>query len=251
MKNQLIHSLLTPARTALAAAALLALPAISHAAITNGGFESGTTGWTETGGSGNFGAVISLPGQFEDINPTEGLHFGVIATDGPIAAPSVQTDGISQSFTISGDSPFLVFDYRFLTDGYNDPFFNPSATAILTPSLGAPITLFAISRNDLQAGGDGDLLAGASYLDVQTIGQSIWQTLSTDLSSYAGQSVTLSFSVNNGGDTDYLFVSKLAIDDVRTSATPVPEPGTYAMAIAILSLVGVRVYTRSRQMHSA
>ncbi len=244
MKTSLIHSLFI-------ASALLASPAISHAEIINGGFESGPTGWTESGGAGNFSVVTSLPGQFVTINPVEGAHFGVIATDGPIAAPSVLSDSISQTFTVSADTPFLVFNYRFVTDGYNDPFFNPGASAVLTPTLGSPITLFAISRDDLQAGGEGDLRDGASYLGVQTIGQSAWQPSSTDLSAFVGQSVTLSLSVNNGGDTGFLFASKLAVDNVHLSTTPVPEPGTFVIAFAVLGLVGVRTYGRIRQMRSA
>ncbi|MDD5201416.1 MAG: hypothetical protein PHC88_16620 [Terrimicrobiaceae bacterium] len=202
-----------------------------HALIINPGFESGTTGWTESGGVGNFTAPSSLPGLFLTVNPAEGASFGLITNDG------VDTETISQTFTLSAGPQFLTINYRFLTDEYNDPAFNDLAQAVLTPTVGAPITLFSVSRDDLQAGGAGPLLPGATFTDVQTIGQSAWHSSVTDVSAYAGQAVTLSFSVNNASDPDFLLSSRLAVDNIQVSA--VPEPGAASVAVAALALVQI------------
>ncbi len=217
-------------KDALLATAIIA-PSLLQAQIVNPGFELGTTGWAETGGSGNFTTPASYSGVYQTINPVEPVHFGLITDSG------VFTETISQTFTLSGSPQLLSFSYRFLTDEYNDPFFNPVASATLTPSFGSPVTLFSVSRNDLQAGGAGSLLTGASYIDVGTIGQSEWQFISTDLSAFAGQSVTLSFTVDNHGDADFLLDSQLAIDNLQFS--PVPEPMTSALLAGGFGLVAL------------
>ncbi|MEI9865061.1 MAG: hypothetical protein WDN00_11000 [Limisphaerales bacterium] len=153
MKNHNSSKLTRLTKGALLAAVIV-VPGLVQAQITNPGFELGTTGWTEAGGSGNFTTPTSYSGVYQTINPVESTHFGLITDSG------VFTETISQTFTLSGSPQLLSFSYRFLTDEYNDPFFNPVASAILTPSFGGPITLFSVSRNDLQAGGAGSLLPG-------------------------------------------------------------------------------------------
>lgn len=236
MKKIVLSRLPLPARSLFLATLLTSLVPAIQAQIINPGFESGTTDWTESGGSGNFTAPASVDGLFVTINPVEGAKFGLISNDG------VATETISQTFTLSAGPQFLTISYRFLTDEFNDPAFNDAAQAVLTPTIGSPITLFSVSRNDLQAGGTGPLLPGATFIDVQTIGQDTWQTSTTDVSAFAGQAVTLSFSVDNGGDPDLLLESRLAVDNVQISA--VPEPDSSAVAIAAAALVGVQVMRR-------
>lgn len=221
--------------TLLVAAATIIAPGLVQAQITNPGFELGTTGWTETGGSGNFTTPTSYAGVYQTIHPVQATHFGLITDSG------VFTETIAQTFTLPGSPQNLSFSYRFLTDEYNDTFFNPVASATLTPAIGSPISLFSVSRNDLQAGGTGSLLPGASFIDVGTIGQSAWHSLSTDLSAYAGQSVTLSFTVDNNGDSDFLLDSRLAIDNLQVA--PVPEPTADALlagGFGLLTLLKLR-----------
>lgn len=219
----------------LTATVAIIIPGLAQAQITNPDFELGTAGWTETGGVGNFTTPTSYASVYQTINPVEPTHFGLITDSG------VFTETISQTFTLSGSPQNLSFSYRFLTDEYNDPLFNPVATATLTPGLGGPITLFSVSRNDLQAGGAGSLLSGASFIDVGTIGQSAWQFNATDLSAYAGQSVTLSFTVDNNGDSDFLLDSQLAIDNLQIAPVPEPTAGSLlAGGFSLLTLLRLR-----------
>jgi len=54
----------------------------------------GTSGWTETGGSGNSTTPTSYAGVYQTINPVESSHFGLITDTG------VFTETISQTFTL-------------------------------------------------------------------------------------------------------------------------------------------------------
>lgn len=232
---------LSPRKHALVKAVLLlafvtglTVAPASAAVLVNGGFESGLTGWTESGGSGLFTTNTSLNGFYGDVNPAEGAHFGLISNNG------VASGSIFQEFDITDN--FLLFSYRFTTDELNTGAdYNDVAHAILTVG-GTPTTLFTVSRDDLQAGGEGSLLPGAAYLDNTEsgfdIGQDGWRTVAVDVSAYLGQSVTLSFEVNNVNDsTPDIGVSQLAVDNIHTSA--VPEPSTGILFTGALGLLGL------------
>ncbi|MGC3960039.1 MAG: hypothetical protein QM813_19550 [Verrucomicrobiota bacterium] len=134
-------------RTLLAASLALIAPLATQGQILNPSFESGTASWIETGGFGNFTAPTLVAGLYQTVNPVQGTRLGLISNDG------VATETISQTFTLSAGPNYLTFSYRYLTDEYNDPFANDAAWATLTPTVGSPLTLFSVSRNDLQAGG--------------------------------------------------------------------------------------------------
>lgn len=213
---------------ALALALAAAFPA-SHAAVTNGGFESSLTGWTEVGSSGLVTIASSLP-DILSIDPTEGGSFAVLSN-------SAGTVALEQTFNLTSGENFLRFDYRLFTDAVND-IYDDSVLVTLTPQAGGPVTLLSLSRNTLQPGGEGPLADFASY-DVGglDIGHTTWQTAFFDVSAYAGQSVTLRFTVDSAGDPDALFESRLALDNVTTSA--VPEPGALALIAGALGLFAV------------
>ena len=237
MKNNILPLLIATA---------VALPVLSHAQITNPGFESGTTGWVNSTGDGTlFSAVSSLasPG-FTTVNPTQGTSFGVISDYGVNAFDGVDTETVSQTFTVSS-AGILSLNYRFLTDALNVPAYNPSAQITLTPAVGSPVTLAGISRNDLQADSTdaGPLSAGAAYqVGGLQVGQSAWQTAAFDVSSLVGQSVTLAFSVSEGSfPIDSSLNSELAVDNIAIS--PVPEPNVGALlagGFGLLALLKLR-----------
>jgi hypothetical protein len=228
------------------ALSLLALAAITSSAeaapLTNGGFESGISNWLETGGTGLFSAPTALPGFYANVNPFEGSKFGLLSNNG------VATETVSQTFDLT--SNYLVFNYRFTSDELNTgPDYNDSATAVLTIG-GNPTTLFTVSRDDLQAGGVGSLLPGASFLDTTSnghdFGQSDWHAVAFNVSSFTGQSATLSFSVTNIGGSDLdIGVSQLAVDRVQLSS--VPEP---TASLLLISSAGVAVLLRRRRPRS-
>lgn len=217
----------------LLVSSLSALASSSAAVLFNGSFESGTSGWTEAGGSGLFTTASLLDGAYATVNPTAGATFALISNNG------VSVASASQTFDISAG--VLSLNYRFLTDEHNTGVdYNDSASIILTIA-GNPTTLLSVSRNDLQAGGEGSLLSGASFIDNTQfgfdIGQSTWKTLVFDTSGFIGQSATLTFQVNNVGDSTLdIGVSQLAFDNVQQ----VPEAGAPALLVAALGLTALR-----------
>ena len=228
-------------------ATAVALPALSRAQITNPGFESGTTGWVNsTGDSFLFNTATSLPGINQTVNPTEGSNFGVVSDLGVNAFDGVDTETVSQTFTVNSTG-VLSLNYRFLTDALNVPAYNPSALITLTTGAG-PVTLASISRNDLQADPTdaGPLSAGAAYqVGGLQVGQSAWQTASFDVSSLIGQSVTLGFSVSEGSfPNDSGLNSELAVDNI--AITPAPEPTTGAFLAGGLVLVAIQKLRRNK-----
>ena len=248
MKNKILPILV---------AATVALPIWSQAQITNPGFELGTTGWTVTAGDtgnilGDFSTVTSLPGLSPGltVNPTEGSQFGLIS-DALLNYSSLgDTETISQSFNVTS-AGVLSFDYRFLTEAVNVPAYNPNAQIILTPTLGSPVTLASISRNDLQAdpADAGPLSPGAAYAvggDPNGIGQASWHTASVDLSSFIGQEVTLSLSVSQDAYPNDSFLNdQLAVDNLQIA--PVPEPAADALLAGGFVLLAV---LKLRRNHS-
>jgi hypothetical protein len=212
--------------------ALLAT-AISHGAVlSNGSFETGITGWTEAGGSGLFTTVPALTGAYGSVNPTDAGNYALISNNG------VSVETVSQTFDITAG--LLSLNYRFLTDEHNTGAnYNDFATIVLTIG-GTPTTLATISRNDLQAGGEGSLLSGAAFLDNTQnsfdIGQGAWQTATFNTAGFIGQSATLTFQVTNVGGSDLdIGVSQLAVDHVQQ----VPEAGVSAL-LAAAGLAGLR-----------
>jgi hypothetical protein len=69
-----------------------------------------------------------------------------------------------------------------------------------------------------------------------------WRTSVTNISSFAGQNVSLAFSIDSGGDPDFLLQSSLAIDNVGIS--PVPEPGA---AVLLAGVPAVAAFRRRRK----
>jgi hypothetical protein len=132
----------------------------------------------------------------------------------------------------------------------NQPAYNPNAQIILTPTIGSPVTLAGVSRNDLQAdpADAGPLSPGAAYAvggDPNDIGQDAWQTASYDLSSLVGQEVTLSLSVSQDAyPNDSFLTDELAVDNIQIN--PVPEPTAGALLVGGSGLVAMLKLRRKK-----
>ena len=227
--------------TILVAAAAAAIPAVSRAQL-NGSFESGTNNWVNsTGDSYLFNTYSSLGvSPFTTINPTAGSQFAVISDSGVNLYDGVDTETVSQTFTVSS-AGILSLNYRFLTDGYDNDAYNPNATITLTDGAGTQ-TLASIARSDLPASAGAPLSSGTAYqVGDRLIGQNAWQTASYDVSSLVGQSVTLAFNVSEGSyPNDSGITSELAVDNLQVA--PAPEPTTFAVlagGFGMLALVNL------------
>ncbi len=145
--------------------------------VGNGGFENGTSPWTTTSG------VISANGSGETAH--SGTHFAWLDGYG-----TTHTDTASQSVTIpSGCTATLTFWLHIDTSEYT----TSTAYDKLTVKVG------------------GTTVATYSNLDAA----SGYTQRSFDVSSYAGQTVTLSFS----GTEDSSLQTSFVIDDVALNAS--------------------------------
>lgn len=216
-------------------------PSVAHAAVINGGFETGNlSGWTPIGSAKATGSSIG-------VTPTEGSFQGFIETTGnftataPVVVASLGVSGpaivglgagtptngsgMSQVLTVAAGD-VLSFDWNFLTDEldeaatFNDfGFFTISGTAYLLASRNSS-TFNTVSP---PAGFDG---------------QTDWQSQSYTFTS-AG-TYTLGFGVFNVGDSGHNSV--LLLDAIMI---PVPEPSSFVL-LAVGSLTVLLLRRRDR-----
>ena len=152
----------SPAKTATSGEATLTVVTAGSGGerITNGGFESGTTGWT-----GNTDAIGSFSGQ----QPYEGQRYAWLGGNG-----KRNTETLTQSVTIpsSAASAKLSFALHIDTDEIGRARYDRLVVAVKSSSGAVLGTLATYSNADAADG---------------------YQVRTFDLSAYKGQTVTLSF----------------------------------------------------------
>lgn len=177
-------------------AALAAFALSTNAAIVNGSFEAGFTGWTTSGVT----AVIGAGGG----GPIDGAQQAYLDTS-PDNNPSADSSSISQTFT--GGS-HVKFWWNFFTNADPTPSpFNDFATVTLDGNT----ILLADTNSSFVASTLGTYAQMTGY-----------QFLSLDLG-FAGTH-TITFTVSDAPDSDGFEDSALLID-----AVAVPEPATLAL----------------------
>jgi PEP-CTERM motif len=200
-------------------------PLFAHAAVVNGGFETGDlTGWTLVGSgqstgsgigvtptAGSFQGYIETTGNFTALAPAVVASLGVggIAIAGLGAGAPTNGTGLSQDVMVSaGDT--LSFDWNFLTDELNEAAtFNDFGFFTIDGSA-----LLLASRNSSTY----DTVLPPAGFD----GQTDWATQTYTFTS-AGLH-KLGFGVFNVGDSGHNSV--LLLDAVSIG---VPEPSSIVM----------------------
>jgi|GEM_PF-5381211 len=196
------HGLTAKLRCTLVVLMSLLLPAAWHSLqaqqlITNGGFESGYAGWN-TGGNFYIGA---LP------NPHSGSYYAYLSNpDGSWGNNLYGT--LSQSFTVPSNISNATLSF-WISVGTNEP--TSTGHDFLTADLGPSNTLL-VNLSNANAGG--------------------YQQYSFNITSFAGQTVTLQFI----GTTNSTYPTTFRIDDVSATYTPLPSP---PIAPSNLQVVGV------------
>jgi hypothetical protein len=244
---------------------LLALTAsvasTAHAAIVNGGFESGLTGWSAPAGS--VFTVASRPSIIGPGDPaapawtpTEGASFGYLLARGtsPTSTPAATT--LSQRFDASAGD-VLSFDVFFDAGDYANPG-NDHAYVSLTTfapySCNNPI--FCPSIHPDVVSGD-TLIWQQSVADVGDYGASGWthlsfvlpQSLASGPVFQNGPAVPLGYVLNIGIDNvpDNANASALGIDNIGLNlpaSTPVPLPPS--LTLLLTGLGGMALIGRRR-----
>lgn len=215
----------------------------AHATLTNGGFESGLTGWTSSGN----GSVQILP-SLGSLSPTEGMDFALIGNGpGDVGLDGLTDSGIltSDVFTVGAGGDTLTFDFDFLTEDFTGlsafPGFEDFFTITVKPTAGADIIVAFEDLTDTSF----SLLTGAPIAapDGTTFFEHLgFQSASVSL---AAGTYSLEFLVSDVGDGS--FDSGLLIDNVSLIGTsqPIPEPSTILLlGIGIVGLAGTVVRKR-------
>jgi hypothetical protein len=219
--------LLAAAAAANVLCATTVVPANAAPLVVNGGFESGSSGWTrvdETGSEGTFtqqtgttspvtGETVPAPpaGTFAAMTDAMGPGSHVLYQDLVVPTGLVTSASFSADLFIGNRAP---------------DFFAPGTLAFSTPALNQQ------ARIDLlRAGADpfslsaGDILAnlfGTQPGDPLVTGYSpLTRDLTSLLALHAGQTVRLRFA-----EVDNVFAFQFGVDNVTLDATttPVPEP---------------------------
>ena len=204
------------------AASVFAFAGAAQAALVNGDFEAGLSGWTTTGSAVAVGINVDsglLAARMIN-SPNNNL-----TTFTGTSIPGTGGGGISQAFTL-GSAGTLSFKWDFQT-GEATPAgsFNDAAYVVID---GIAI-LLADTTSGLFVGAPGD--GFSEKTGYQLFSQSI-----------GAGSHTLAFVVTDVGDT--IVDSGLFIDSITTPAN-VPEPGS--LALLGLGLVGVVALRKRKQ----
>lgn len=207
----------------LIAAAVLSLPLLASAQnlLTNGSFELGLTGWSTTQTAGTIYPVApltynSMPGAFGEIVPPDNaitLSPDDVGTQGVYFVDDLTTQTLFQSFTIP--APGL----------YNIGF------SLYVPSNGA--------ANPGDANLSASFTVDSLTVGLQSLPDGVWlPATGTSLFAAGDYTATFTFATTGG------FSADAVIDRVYVAA--VPEPGTYALLLAGLGIVGLTAARRRR-----
>lgn len=226
-------------RAGLAAVLLLALtPGPSHAAnFVNGGFEAGLSGWTSVNQSGSgSGSWFSQTGTVSPLNA-----FTVpVPPQGTFAA---MTDQIgSGSHILYQDiaiDPGAILSLQLYINNQATAFFTPSSLDFnVPPNQQFRIDLLSTSTTDFFGAASTGLLQNLYITNPGSPLTSGYQTLTFDLSAFAGQTTRLAFR-----EVDNQFFFQVGIDDVALTSAPIPEPSSLlSLVVGGLLMIGLSLH---------
>jgi hypothetical protein len=239
---------MTPARTALAAAALLTVASPASAGPVNAGFEAGDfTGWTTTGDAlvvssaigvtptqGTYQAFLTTASQNGDLNNFSGTDavsaaglrtfLGLSGSDLPSA---VEGSAIRQTFTANAGD-VLTFDYKFLTTeaGNNDfAFVTLSGVGTLADTTTGPFSPSAVNLDPIF----GDPTS-----------ETPWRTFSFTIPTTG--TYTLGIGIADAGDEfipSGLLIDNGVLTPAGPSGNPVPAPPSLVVMLLGVASLGI------------
>ena len=217
--------------------ALFCAPATANL-ITNGGFESGLSGWTTANQPLSEGAFViqtgttSPEGMFTVPPPPEGSNAAMTGALGP------GSHVLYQDFVVPAIMPGAVIGFSLFVGNRADAFFTPDHLDYATPVLNQQarvdildptadpfsvlpadvlMTLFQTTIGDPLVSGYNSYVVNVTPL----------------LQANAGRTLRLRFA-----EVDNVNIFQFGVDQVR--ADLVPEPGTWALTASALLAVAIR-----------
>lgn len=229
-------------RIALAAIFVLfvsaAAPTRAAPLITNGGFESGFTGWTRVDAIGSDGMFSAQSGT---TSPVSGSP--VPAPPDPTQAAMTDAEGpgthvLYQDFVVPSSPTTASLRFDLFVGNRADAFASPSTLDFSTPALNQQ------ARVDiLRAGSDPFSVAGSDVL-LNVFQTQVGDPLVSGYTTYATD-LSLLFAANTGqtlrlrfGEVDNVFTFQLGVDNVNLDAPAIPEPASLLLVAAGLIALG-------------
>ncbi|MDP3872812.1 MAG: PEP-CTERM sorting domain-containing protein [Methyloversatilis sp.] len=219
--------------------------ALAAPTLTNGGFESGLSGWTIADQAGGDGTFFLQSGTQ---TPLSDPSFPVAVPAPPGGSNAVMSDAFGpgahllyQDFVASPGVALLNFDLFILNGG--GEFESPDSLLFdLTDPIGENTQnqqirvdiLLVSALLDPFSLDPSDVLANLFITLPGDVPPDGYTTITTDLTalmaSHAGQTLRLRFA-----ETDNLGPLNLGVDNVRFDTTTVPEPGSLLLVGAALA----------------
>jgi hypothetical protein len=227
----------------LGATLALALSAPVNAAelITNGGFESGFTGWTRLNQLGSEGTFSLQSGTTSPVNgfPVPAPPAGTFAamTD----APGPGSHVLYQDFIVPGSVPgaFIGFSLFINNNLGAGAFFVPALLDFSTPTLNqqARVDIIRTTANPFSVL-PADVLQNLYQTQPGNPLLSGYTNISKDIGSllqaHLGETLRLRFA-----EVDNVAPFNLGVDSVSINAGVIPEPATWMLILAALAGAGL------------
>lgn len=173
---------------------------LERTGIQNGGFEDNLKYWEQNGGD------IRILSKLSSLSPQEGSYMAILSSG--LGSVSDSEAIIEQQFKVPADADFLTFNYdvvseepmEYVGSSYDDKF-----RAVLIDEDGNEIELAYETVNTSSwtaisgSQSDGGMFDGGD----ETAFHTGWKSINHQITSLAGQTVTLKFRVWDVGDSVY------------------------------------------------
>ena len=214
-------------------------PATAVQLITNGGFESGLTGWTVSDQPGSGGTWIATssfaPSGISTVGPLNGSMYALTVQTGPGAQV------LFQDFTVDPDSK-VTLSFGLFADNFAD------VTSINPAGLDYNATPNQHVRVDILSSGSSAFDTGSGVLQNFYLGTDAGATphpytvYTFDISGLVGQGGTFTLRIGEVDNQSYLLAG---VDDVSIAARPAFEPGAaLLLGAALTSIAGGSILRR-------
>jgi hypothetical protein len=241
---------------------LFLLSISGYADIMNGGFESGLTNWTVGGTDSNVqvlstGDFAAQPGGSPSIAAPFDSHYALLSNGpGDQAGFPFDTSTLTSIPYLVGPNGSINFTLDFFTNEFSTPGGNPDFYNVSVLLGGVSVATMAHGNVDNAQIGITGIDCISTFLvapDNTTVcTHSGLQTLPTpfDLSPYAGSAVQFQFLVSDALDNTVdsaLLVDGVTGTDLTPFTTPVPEPKSWILLLAVAILLHVAALRRRAQ----
>ena len=235
-----------PSALARTVAALLvagiALPAQAIPLITNGGFESGLTGWTRSEQIGSEGTFFLQSGTVSPVvgdpvpAPPEGTQAAMTDAEGP------GSHVLYQAFTVTAPAESALLSFDLFVGNRAGSFHAPNTLDFATPAINQQARVDLLLGNaDPFSVAAGDIVMNLFRTLPGDAAVSGYTHFTFDLTSLVAANVNVPLTLRFA-EVDNLFTFQFGVDNVSFEAGPrqaVPEPASLVLMLVALLALGV------------